>query len=182
MAQGISGSEWDMLLAGGAVLKSLRMSHSPNSEAGVRSTIVKGAVLSGVINAVINGGIQWWLLAKHAPLPLTVDGISNDEHTVFGAAVPLAVSLAMILTAVAYSTIKGEKPKFFPVFLGMTVKHGFFALGIVITFAVLWQRLFGTILVPLWGAVVILGLVAGVVSAIVNCMTLMEAHRRTANA
>jgi len=134
--------------------------------------IMKGAVLSGVINAAINGAIQWFLLAGEGPLPLTVDGITNEEHTVFGAAVPLAVSLAVILTAVAYSTLKSAKPPFFPSFLWMAIKHGFFALGIVITFAVLWQRFLGSILVPVPLGVVILAIVAGVVSAMVNYMTI----------
>lgn len=156
------------------------MSGSHASPSAHRATVVKGAIVSGVINAVINGAIQWWLLAKHAPLPLTVDGITNEDHTVFGAAVPLAVSLAMILTAVAYTTIKGPRPRFFPLFVGLVFKHGFFALGIIITFAVLWQRIFGSILVPLSAAVLILGLVAGIVSALVNYLTIMESHRRIA--
>lgn len=142
------------------------------------SQIAKGAAVSGIINAVINGAIQWFLLAGHGPLPLTVDGITQDEHTVFGTAVPLAVSLAMILTAVAYMTVKSPKPPFFPSFLWMTVKHGFFALGVVVTFAVLWQRVFGSIQVPLSAAVVILGLVAGLVSAAVNYMTIRAAVAR----
>lgn len=137
--------------------------------------IVKGAVISGIINAVINGAIQWYLLAGNASLPLTVDGITNDEHTVFGAAVPLAVSLAMILTAVAYMTVKTPKPPFYPTFLWMTVKHGFFALGVIVTFAVLWQRILGSILVPLPLGVLILGLVAGLVAAMVNYMTIRAA-------
>jgi len=134
--------------------------------------IAKGAAVSGVINAIINGAIQWWLLAGHSPLPLTVDGITNDEHTVFGAAVPLAVSLAAILTAVAWTTLKKPRPPFYPTFLWLTVKHGFFALGVIITFAVFWQRIFGSILVSLPVAVIILGFVAGVVSALVNYMTI----------
>jgi hypothetical protein len=134
--------------------------------------LAKGAAVSGVINAVINGAIQWWLLAGHSPLPLTVDGITNDEHTVFGAAVPLAVSLAMILTAVAYTSAPKPRPPFYPTFLWLVVKHGFFALGVIVTFAVLWQRILGSILVSLPVAVILLGLIAGVVSAIVNYMTL----------
>ena len=137
--------------------------------------IAKGAVISGLINAVINGGIQWYLLKGHAPLPLTVDSIGNDEHTIFGAAVPLAVSLAMILTAVAYQTVKSAKPPFFPTFLWMTVKHGFFALGVIVTFAVLWQRIFGSVFVTLPMAVLILSLVAGVVAGVVNYMTIRAA-------
>jgi hypothetical protein len=140
--------------------------------------ILKGSVLTGVINAAINGGIQWYLLKGHAPLPLTVDGITNDEHTVFGAAVPLAVSLAMILTAVAYLTVKFPKPPFLPGFLWMTVKHGFFALGLVVTFAVFWQRMFGSIEVSLATAVLTLGVVAGLVSGVVNYMTISAAALR----
>jgi len=141
--------------------------------------ILKGALLSGAINAVINGAIQWYLLAGKGALPLTVDGITNDEHTVFGAAVPLAVSLAMILTAVAYTTVKGPKPRFYPAFLWLVVKHGFVALGMAITFAVLWQRIFGSLIVSLPVAVVILGLVAGAAAAIVNYMTIRAATART---
>jgi hypothetical protein len=142
------------------------------------SAIAKGATLSGIINALINGAIQWYLLADYASLPLTVDGITNEEHTVFGAAVPLAVSLAMILTAVAFMTVKAPKPPFYPTFLWMTVKHGFFALGVIVTFAVLWQRTFGSILVPLPVAVLILALVAGLVAAMVNYMTMRAAVGR----
>lgn len=154
------------------------MANTPGAAAPVSAEIMKGAVLSGVINAVINGAIQWYLLKGHAPLPLTVDGITNDEHTVFGAAVPLAVSLAMILTAVAYQTVKFAKPPFFPTFLWMTVKHGFFVLGLVITFAVFWQRIFGSIEVSLAMAVAILGVVAGLVSGVVNYMTISAAAQR----
>jgi len=143
------------------------------------SQILKGALISGAINAVINGAIQWYLLSGHGPLPLTVDGITNDEHTVFGAAVPLAVSLAMILTAVAYTTVKAPKPPFYPTFLWLVVKHGFFALGVAVTFAVLWQRILGSITVSLPVAVVLLGLVAGVAAAAVNYLTIRAAVGRT---
>ena len=64
--------------------------------------ILHGAVAGGVINGLINGAIQWFLLRGHAPIPLTVDAITNDQNTVLGAAVPLAVTLAMILTVIAY--------------------------------------------------------------------------------
>jgi hypothetical protein len=160
-------------------LREIPMSTSKQTASPSPSDVAKGAVLSGVINAIINGAIQWYLLSGHAPLPLTVDSITNDEHTVFGAAVPLAVSLAMILTAVAYTTVKPPKPRFYPTFLWLTIKHGFFALGVIVTFAVLWQRVFDSILVPLAAAVIILGLVAGVVSAVVNYMTITESYRRS---
>jgi hypothetical protein len=85
----------------------------------------------------------------------------------------------MILTAVAHTTLKPPKPRFYPVFPWMTIKHGFFTLAVIITFAVLWQRVLGSILVPLAAAVVILGLLAGIVAAVVNYMTIQESRRRT---
>ncbi|MGM0583924.1 MAG: hypothetical protein ACQEUZ_04680 [Pseudomonadota bacterium] len=134
--------------------------------------IARGAAINGVINAVINGGIQAWLLAGKGPLPLTVDGITNETTTVFGAAAPLAVSLAMILTVVNYLQLKRPRPPFWPAYLGMTLKHGFFALGVLITLAVLWQRIFGSLLVSLPAAVIILGIVAGIAAGTVTFMTI----------
>lgn len=80
--------------------------------------ILQGAVLNGVINAFINGAIQIYFLWGNAAIPLSVDGITNDSHTVLGSAVPLAVSLAMILTIVAYMTIKVPKRPFSRRFCG----------------------------------------------------------------
>ncbi len=44
------------------------------------SKILAGAVFSGVINGLINGAIQWYLLRGRVSIPLSVDAISNDEH------------------------------------------------------------------------------------------------------
>ena len=136
--------------------------------------ILKGAVLSGVINAVINGAIQFFLLRGQMPMPLTVDSIGTETHTVLGASVPLAVSLAMILTAVAHWTTKGPKKPFVPTTLWLVIKLGLFAFGAVVAGAVMWQRFMGTVEVGLGSAVLILGVVAGIVSAVVNYMTISE--------
>lgn len=139
-----------------------------------RPEILKGAVLSGVINAVINGAIQAWLLRGRDMIPLSVDGISAGTHTVLGSAVPLAVSLAMILTAVAHMTVKVPKKPFFPTTLWLVVKHGLFAFGALVAGAVVWQRVYGTVEVGLVTAVILLGVIAGVVSVVVNYMTISE--------
>ena len=136
--------------------------------------IVKGALLAGVINAVINGAIQAWLLRGSDAIQLSVDSISAGTHTVLGAAVPLAVSLAMILTAVAHWTLKGPKKPFFPTTLWLVMKHGIFAFGALVAGAIVWQRSVGTVEVGLVTAVVLLGLIAGVVAAVVNYMTVSE--------
>lgn len=137
-----------------------------------QSDLVKGAAISGVINAVINGAIQYFMLRGSDSIPLSVDAISTDTHTVLGSSVPLAVSLAMILTAVAHWTLKAPKKPFVPSTLWLVVKHGLFAFGAVVAGAVVWQRAIGSVEVSLTTAVVVLGLVAGIVSAIVNYMTI----------
>ena len=142
-----------------------------------QSEILKGAALGGVINAVINGAIQFFLLRGSGPMPLTVDSIGTETHTVLGASVPLAVSLAMILTAVAHWTTKAPKKPFVPTTLWLVVKHGLFAFGAVVAGAVMWQRFMGTVEVGLGPSVLILGLVAGVVAAVVNYMTISEIVR-----
>jgi hypothetical protein len=143
--------------------------HSPMKH----DEILKGALLSGVINAVINGAIQYFILrGNEGPIPMSVDSISTETHTVLGSSVPLAVSLAMILTAVAHWTLKVPKKPFFPTTLWLVVKHGLFAFGLLVACAVVWQRMMGTVEVGLGTAVVFLGIIAGIVSAIVNYMTI----------
>ena len=88
--------------------------------------------------------------------------------------VPLAVSLAMILTAVAHWTLKAPKKPFIPTTLWLVIKHGLFAFGAVVAGAVVWQRMAGTVEVGLLTAVVFLGVLAGIVAALVNYMTISE--------
>lgn len=134
--------------------------------------ILRGAIIGGLINAVINGAIQLYLLKDHAPVALSVDGISSDAHTVFGAAVPLTVSLAMILTVIGYLMLKGAKKPFWPDVLWLTVKHGLFAFGLIVSVAVMWQRVMGSVSVSLVMAAAILGVVAGLVAGMINYMTI----------
>lgn len=134
--------------------------------------IVQGAALNGVINAVINGAIQIYFLWGLAPIPLSVDGITNDSHTVLGSAVPLAVSLAMILTIVTYVSLKVPKRRFLPSGLWLTFKHGMFAFGMCVTGAVIWQRVMGSVPVSLTTGVIVLGMIAGLVAGVVNYMTI----------
>ena len=141
--------------------------------------IVRGSVISGISNAFINGAIQWFLLRGLLSIPLSVDGITNDEQTVLGTAVPLAVSIAMILTVVAYLTLKALKRPFFPDVLWLTIKHGVFAFGLTVAGAVMWQRLMGTVPVSLTMAVIVLGVVAGAVGGLINYMTIRASLLRT---
>ena len=142
------------------------------------SHLLKASVINGAINAVINGAIQYFMLRGHGPVALSADAISTTEHTVLGSAVPLAVMLAMILTAITHLTIKGPKPPFFPGVFWLTLKHGFFAFGVVVSAAVLWQRAMGTVEVSVGSAVVILGIIAGLVAAAVHYMTTVASTER----
>lgn len=146
--------------------------HASQTHMPDRSEIAKGAIISGGINAVINGAIQAFLLRGQGPIPLSADAISASTHTVLGSAVPLAVSLAMILTAVAHMMVKGPKPPFYPSVFWLMVKHGLFAFGAVVTLAIVWQRAAGTLEVSVATAVVLLGIIAGLVAAAVNYLTL----------
>ncbi len=139
-----------------------------------KSKLIKGALITGFINAVINGGIQYFFLKGSAYIPISVDSITNDEETVLGTAVVLAITLSMILTLVAYFGIKEEKAPFFPTALWLTVKHGFFTFGVLTSLAVLWQKYMGTVEVPLLTALLIIGIIAGIVSGVINFLTLKE--------
>ena len=136
--------------------------------------LIKGAVTTGVINAFINGGIQYFFLKDKGLIPISVDSITNNELTVLGTAVTLAISLSILLTIVAYFGIKEKKKPFFPTTLWLSIKHGFFTFGVITSLAVLWQRYMGTIEVSLISALIIIGLIAGIVSAVINYLTLRE--------
>lgn len=139
-----------------------------------KSTLIKGALITGFTNALINGGIQYFLLKDRASIYVSVDSISNNEETVLGTAVVLAITLAMILTVVAYFGIKGEKAPFFPRILWLTIKHGFFTFGVLTSLAVLWQKYMGTIEVSLLTALITIGAIAGLVSGTINYLTIRE--------
>lgn len=137
-----------------------------------KAEIRKGAIITGAINGVINGGIQYFFLKDHAPIAISVDSITNNDHTVLGAAVSLAITLAVIVTVIAYFGIKEEKVPFFPKGLWSLIKHAFFTFGVVTSLAVLWQKNMGSVEVSLITALIIIGAIAGIVAGVVNYLTL----------
>jgi O-antigen/teichoic acid export membrane protein len=140
-----------------------------------KEDLMKGALASGFINAVINGVINWFQVKGKTELFLTVDAITNTEHTVLGGAVMLAASLAAILTIIGYFTVKSpDKPPFYPKALILTLKNTFFAFGVMVTVSILIQSIAGSIAVTPFTGVVIVGLVAGVVAGVVDYMTKKE--------
>jgi hypothetical protein len=136
------------------------------------AALVKAAAVNGVSNAIINGAISWFTTDDSQPIYLTQDMISSDMHTVFGGAVPLAVSLAFILTAIGYFTTKMQgKPSYFPKVFLLSLKHSVYAFGIVAIAGMLLQRFAGSIEVSMLSAAVVTGIIAGLVAAIVTYET-----------
>jgi hypothetical protein len=134
--------------------------------------IYKGAIVSGAINGVINGVINYFTLDTSHPIYLTQDSIASNMHTVFAGAVPLAVSLALILTIISYFTTKQPgKPKFYPGFLVLALKHCIYAFGCVTILGLMIQRIFGQIEVSHLAAAAIAGVIAGLVGGLVDYET-----------
>lgn len=144
----------------------------------LNNKLVKGALLTGVINAFINGGIQYFFLKDYASIAISVNSITNNEDTVLGTSVILSITLAIILTLVAYFGIKKRKVEFSPTAFWLTIKHGFFTFGILTSLAVIWQKYMGTVEVSLVSALIIIGIIAGIVSGLVNYLTLSECTLR----
>jgi len=140
-----------------------------------KQDIIKGASVNLVINAIINGAINWFQLDKSKTHYLTADSINTTEHTVFSGAVVLAVSLAFILSSIAYFTVKDpNKPPYFPKVFLLALKHSVFAFGIVALTGLLIQRMAGSIEVSSTLAAVIAGLIGGIVAGIVDYETKMQ--------
>jgi hypothetical protein len=140
-----------------------------------KELLIKGSLMGGIINAIINGAINWFQIKGKTELFLTVDSITNTEHTVLGGAVMLATSLAAILTMIGYFTVKSpNKPPFYPKALLLTLRNAFFAFGVMVTLSILFQRIAGSIAVTPFTSVVIVGIVAGGVAGIVDYMTKKE--------
>ncbi|MBZ0246034.1 MAG: hypothetical protein K8H85_08810 [Cyclobacteriaceae bacterium] len=133
-----------------------------------KKELLKGALITGAVNS----GIQYFLLKDHAPIAISVDSITNTDHTVLGSAVALVITLSMISTIIGYFNIKVEKVAFYPTIFWLTIKHGFFTFGVVTSLAVLWQNYMGTVEVSLIFALIIIGVIASIVSGVINYLTL----------
>jgi len=137
--------------------------------------LMKGALAGGVINAIINGAINWFQVKGKTEIFITVDAISNTVHTVLGGAVILATSLAAILTLISYFSVKSpQKPPFYPKMLLLTLRNTFFAFGVMVTLSIIIQRIAGSVAVSPITSVLIVALVAGVVAGMVDYMTKKE--------
>lgn len=134
--------------------------------------LLTGAAINTVINAIINGGITWFKIKEHGPMPITQNAIAGAETSALADAVPTALLLAAIFTAIGYFTLKlPNKPPYFPKVLLLTLKHVFLVLGVLVTAGVLFQRGFGSVIVSAGSAAVIIGLVAGLTAGAIDFLT-----------
>lgn len=141
--------------------------------------ILKGALVGGTINAIINGLINWFQVKNLDSVLVTDNLISSTEHTLLSGAVPLAVSLAFILSGVAFLTAKiPDKPSYFPKIFWLSIKNAFMAFGIAVTFGVMWQRWMGSIEISPIMAAISTGIIAGIVAGIINYLTMKEITKK----
>lgn len=143
----------------------------------------RDSLVGTAINAVINGVIAWYSFRDSAQVPMTLDLISTQERSVWGQGVTLALSLALILTLVAFKVFSRHVAKshpevaarvqrpLFPTVAGIALHNAMSLFGWFVVLAVLWQRVLGTIYVTPFAAAVLIGLVAGTVTMLVEVRT-----------
>ena len=139
----------------------------------IRQSLIIGSFIAGLVNAIINSTRYWFSMKDNYPtIFLTNDCISSDIPTVFSKAVPLAVSLCLFVTSIAFLTTKMEnKPSYFPKYFFKALKHCIYAFGLVTMFALLLQKFAGAIEVSHTYASMITGLVSGMVASLVDFET-----------
>ncbi len=145
---------------------------------------VTDALIPGALNAVINGAIAYATAFSGATsVPLTLDLVSSKQHTVWGQGVVLAFALGIILSLItAFSFRKRiaqagpaladrlNRPMF-PTVLGIALGNGMALFGWFVAIAVLWQRFLGSIEVGPIAAAALVGLLAGIVTVVVETRT-----------
>lgn len=144
---------------------------------------VRDALIPAAINAVINGTIAWTGFKVSPSVPMTLDLISTRQQTVWGQGVTLAFVLSVILTLVtakvfAKHAVKADRSlaarvqrPLFPFVTGVALGNAMALFGWFVALAVLWQRFAGTVEVsPAVGAAMV-GLLAGVITVVVEVRT-----------
>lgn len=138
-------------------------------------TLLKGALLTGAINACMNGTINWFSVRNLVEIPLTHDLISTKADTVFSGVVSLATSLAFILTTVSFLTSKvPNKPRYFPRVFFFALRNSFFVFGVVVAIAILVQRFAGTVMMTPLESALLSSLFAGMVGGTIDYLTKNE--------
>ena len=153
---------------------------------------LQDSLLPGAINAVINGAIAYFTFRTHDAVPLTLDLISSEQHTVWGQGVTLAFALGAILSIVTAKVFAGHVAKTdevlavrlrhpMPLLLRIAFGNAIALFGWFVALAVIWQRIFGTIEVSSTMAAILVGLLAGIITVIVELRTKNALLQRAVN-
>ena len=144
----------------------------PGPRPAAAAVIRREALAGAAANFVINAGIQAFLLSGKGPHRISVDSIASREPTVFGIAVPMAVSLAAIGATITFFTFRKKAAAagfasaerlarpFVPFGLGHAVSAALVVFGGLVVAGVLWQRYVGEVTVGTPAAALFAGLVA----------------------
>ncbi len=141
----------------------------------INKELLKGSLLTALINACMNGTINWFSVRDLVEIPLTHDLISTEADTVFSGVVSLATSLAFILTTISFLTFKiPNKPRYFPKVFFLALRNSFFVFGVVVAIAILVQRMAGTVMITPIESALVSGVFAGIVGGTVDYLTKKE--------
>lgn len=146
-------------------------------------TIRREAATGAAANFLVNAAVQAALLSGKGPQRISVDSIASREATVFGAAVPMAVALAVVGATITFFAFRKKAAAagwaspallarpWFPFGLGQALSAAFVVFGAVVAAGVVWQRLFGEVTVGTSAAALLGGLVAAGTSWYVSLRT-----------
>lgn len=150
---------------------------------------VQDALIPAVINALINGAIAYSGFKAEAAIPMTLDLISSKQHTVWGQGVTLAFALGVILSIItakvfakqvakAEASLAARVQRPISFLLRIALGNAVALFGWFVALAVLWQRSVGTVEVSPAVAAALVGLLAGVITVIVEIRTKRALLRR----
>lgn len=144
---------------------------------------IQDSLVPAVINALVNGAIAKWKFGEQGYVPLSLDLISTRQPTVWGEGVTLAFALGIILTLItaklfarhavkadAWLADRVQRPVF-PFLLAVALGNAMILFGWCVALAVMWQRLMGTVEVTSLWASVLVGLMAGCITLVVEVRT-----------
>lgn len=144
-----------------------------------QSEIIKASVIQAVVNTVINGVINYFMVRGQDTHLITADSITSGSDTVIGHSVFTAVLLAVIFTVLGFNSQRKHLAEVTWGRVGwLAVHNAIYALGLMIILGVLWQKTFPNVSIGTIGAATIAGLIAGAVSGITNYSTLSRLLER----
>lgn len=141
------------------------------------------ALIPAAINALINGAIAYSSFKAEQAIPMTLDLISAEQHTVWGQGVTLAFALGIILSIITAKIFANHAVKadaslaprvqrpVFPFVFKVALGNAVALFGWFVALAVLWQRVLGSIEVSPVVAAALVGMLAGVITVVVEVRT-----------